>query len=259
MRRSRPRRILNRTRPTFPQRNPSPRKQRPALARIAGWLARRDFHRLLQSAAILIAGTWVGWVWLFDNWWIPRQQELFLALQPSARFIDDGAGPIRLVVTVEVHNPGKREMFLPSSMINVFGFEAEAPQLPWAYHRSVLAAGLQHSTTLEAASQGQDVKPLGVMAVGRFTPAATSVQPGETGHYEQLFYLPRTFDHLEIRVRVLAHRHESGFGVVHEARPPHGDVSITNVEDERLAGWHRSEAWLAVAAPASAPPAATTK
>ena len=197
-------------------------------------------------------------MWLFDNWWIPKSQEPFLALQPSARLVDDGAGPLRLVVTVEVHNPGRREMFLPSSMINVFGFEAEAPVQPWAARRGALAASLSESNTLEAASQARAVTPLGVVAAGRFTPSATSVQPGETGHYEQLFYLPRTFDHLNIRVRVLAHRHESGFGVEHEARPPHGDVSITNAEAERLAGWHRSEAWLAVAVAASAQPAATT-
>ena len=191
--------------------------------------ASRSINVWVQTLAILFAGLWVAYVFIWQEFTKPAAAPINLSAQvevreAGVRTSSDGRRLLALELEITASNPSPRTVHVLASYWRATGMRvgSRAANVNWLEHANQALASRAPLTL----GEGYMVTAANMVAVGSVMPD-TSLKPGESVSQTYVFYVPDgEFDMIDVETVVPTASTENAVDIVWTATPD-GTLSVT--------------------------------
>lgn len=163
----------------------------------------RTLRELAEVLAIVLAGLWALYVFVYENRIKPALQPPTPSFSVKMSHVGNDGGLAVVQVDESIQNPGSAEVYFLGYSVTVLGSNVIPLESPAPEKRQTLKSKLQ---AFYAYSRPQAVYR-NAFVTSQGDPRATSglsVQPGQTTTFSNEFYVPlRRFDHLTAWIKAV--------------------------------------------------------
>lgn len=179
---------------------------------------------IVQTVAVLVAGLWIGGIWVYDNWASKYlgspHAEMKMAVVDEGRLASGGRF---VIVRTTINNQSPRAFFQYANALTVRALEIQprlAPDLSIDEMTVLLTedASKGQTWTAERYVTRGDRNPESVLVYGQFVPLGYKFAPGESYAVDQLVVVPPETEAISIFARLT-------YGAAESLLEPHAEIS----------------------------------